>query len=325
MTISIGKLRGLSQCATEFGTFAILALDHRNNLRTAMNPENPGSVPYNSLVEFKQQVVDAVAPQSSAVLVDPHIGAAPVVDRQDLPGNVGLLVAVEETGYSGDSTDRINKIQPVWSVGKTKRMGASGAKLLIYYHPDAPHAHDQENLISQVVESCGKFDLPLFLEPLSFSIDPEKKKLSSAEKRQVVVETARRLSPLGIDILKAEFPLEVEEEPDEAVWRDACTELTEASKVPWVLLSAGVDFDTFLRQVEAACRAGASGVLAGRAIWKEAVDLNGQDRLDFLGSTASMRMEKMYQLCNALAHPWTKAFPMGPITEDWYRTYPDLD
>ncbi len=324
MALSIGKRRGLSQCATQYGAFAILALDHRNNLRTAMNPENPGSVTYDILVEFKQQVVDALAPQSSAVLVDPHIGAAPVVDHQDLPGKVGLLVAVEETGYSGESTDRINTIQPGWSVGKIKRMGASGAKLLIYYHPDAPHARDQENLISRVVEACDKFDLPLFLEPLSFSIDPGKKKLSSAEKRQVVVETARRLSTLGIDILKAEFPLEVTEEPDEAVWKAACSELTGASKVPWVLLSAGVDFDTYLRQVEVACRAGASGVLAGRAIWKEAVDLNGQDRLDFLSSTASMRMEKLYQLCNALAHPWMKGFPLGTITEDWFSNYPDL-
>ena len=43
------------------------------------------------------------------------------------------------------------------------------------------------------------------LEPLSYSLD-ENKKLTSEEKRYVVVETAKRLTPLDMDILKAEFP-----------------------------------------------------------------------------------------------------------------------
>jgi tagatose-1,6-bisphosphate aldolase len=203
-------------------------------------------------------------------------------------------------------------------------MGASAVKLLVYYHPESRQAAGQEKLVSQVAEACAQADLPLFLEPLSYSPDPKRKKLSSAELRQVVVETARRLTPLGADILKAEFPLNIKEEPDEAAWAAACEDLTRASRVPWVLLSAGVDFETFMRQVQAACRSGASGVLAGRAIWKEAVDMSGSERLDFLRETAARRMEKVRDLCDALARPWTACFPAAPVPEGWYREYPEL-
>ena len=49
-------------------------------------------------------------------------------------------------------------------------MGASAAKLLVYYHPDAPNAADQERLVADVAADCRAADLALFVEPLSFSI-----------------------------------------------------------------------------------------------------------------------------------------------------------
>jgi tagatose 1,6-diphosphate aldolase len=214
-------------------------------------------------------------------------------------------------------------VLPGWSVGKIQRMGASGVKLLVYYHPEAPIASHQEELTSQIAEACARFDIPLFVEPLSYSLDPAKK-LSSAEKRQIVIETARRLTPLGIDILKAEFPVDVKEEKDEQVWAQACAELGAASQVPWTLLSAGVDYDTYMRQVTIACRAGASGVLAGRAVWKEATDLKGPARLDFLRTTAVERMARLYALCDALGKPWTDHYTAESTAENWYSAYEDI-
>ena len=86
-------------------------------------------------------------------------------------------------------------------------------------------------------------------------------KLSSAEKRYVVVETARRLVIDGVDVLKAEFPLEAGRgaKADERDWGAACTELSQASTVPWILLSAGVSYETYLRQVTVWPWAGQSG------------------------------------------------------------------
>ncbi|HZW04486.1 MAG TPA: tagatose 1,6-diphosphate aldolase [Anaerolineaceae bacterium] len=324
MELSIGKRRGLAQCSNPYGVFSIMALDHRNNLRNAMNPGNPQAVNDAMMSAFKLEVVQALAPASSAVLLDPELGASQAVAAGALPGTTGLVVAVESTGYVGEPTGRESQVLPGWSVGKIKRMGASALKLLVYYHPDSDLAAEQENLVRTIAEACDRYDLPFFLEPLGYSIDPAVKKLSPDERRRVVIETARNLSPLGIDILKAEFPLDVKAQPDEGVWEEACRELTAASSVPWLLLSGGVDFDTFLAQVAAACKAGASGVMAGRAVWQEAVDLQGEARRDFLHGEGVVRMRRLEAVCTGLGVPWTRAYPPAETASEWYQGYPDF-
>lgn len=317
-SISIGKLRGLQQIASRRGTFTALALDHRQNLRRALHPSDPGSVSDDQLSTFKLDVTAVLASDATAVLLDPEVSAAQAVSGHCIPGHVGLVVAVESTGYTGDATARHAQILPGWSVEKAKRMGASAIKLLIYYHPDSPTAAEIEEFTGQVAEDCIRHDLALMLEPLSYSLD-EGMKLSSEEKRYVVVETARRLTPLPIDILKAEFPLDVTQS-DESKWLEACREISTASRAPWILLSAAVDYEAFLRQVTIACNAGASGIAVGRAVWKEAVTMNADERMKFLQTTGRQRISRLTALCQALAKPYTD-FYHAEAPFDWYKTY----
>ncbi|HLF25310.1 MAG TPA: tagatose 1,6-diphosphate aldolase [Anaerolineae bacterium] len=319
--LSIGKLRGLQQCATTRGAFAVLALDHRNNLRRAFHPAAPGLATDEEMIAFKREVVEALAPATSAVLLDPEFGAAQSVATNGLPGRIGLLVALEATGYTGEPLARASQLLPGWSVAKAKRMGASAVKLLVYYHPDAPTAESIEALVRQVVADCATHELPLFLEPLSYSLDPAQKTLTPDERRRVVLETARRLTALGVDILKAEFPLDTTAIADVREWDAACLELTAASAAPWVLLSASVDYATYLRQVTVACHAGAAGVAAGRAVWQEAVTLAGAARIAFLGSIARERMQRLTEVCAALARPWTEYYTAPEVGPDWYQGY----
>jgi len=299
---STGKLRRLQRCATGRGVFSILAIDHRNNLRRALNPADPAAVSDEALVAFKQAVVAALAPAASAVLVDPEYGAAPVIAAGVLPGATGLILALERTGYTGERTARVSGLLPGWDAQRAVRSGADGVKLLVYYHPDAPTAPQIEALVRQVAASCLEAEIPLFLEPLSYSLDPAEPRLAPPERRRVVVETARRLTAIpGVDVLKAEFPLDVQSIPDEAGWLEACRELSEASQVPWVLLSGGADFQTYLHQAAAAARAGASGVAVGRAVWQEATELPPERRAEFLNTVARERMARVTALCQALA------------------------
>lgn len=277
-----GTRRGLGACASERGTFAVLALDHRQNLRKELRPDDPASVTYDELVDFKRAVVRALAPVATGTLLDPEIGAAQCIADGSMPARAGLLVAIEATGYLGPSTARVSRVLDDWSVEQAKRMGASAAKLLVYYHPDAPNAADQERLVAEVAADCRAVDLALFVEPLSFSL-VEGEKLTGEARRQVVVETARRLTPIGGDILKAEFPYDPSV-TDRSRWQEACAELDAASSLPWVLLSGGVDDVTFEAQVETACRAGASGVLVGRSVWAEAATLAPEARDRFLAT-----------------------------------------
>jgi len=136
--ISIGKLRGLQQISSKRGTFTALALDHRQNLRKA----NPVFASDAELARFKLDVTYELAPRATAVLLDPEVSAAQAIAERALPHDVGLVVAVESTGYTGDATARHAQIIPGWNVEKAKRMGASAIKLLVYYHPDSPTAKE---------------------------------------------------------------------------------------------------------------------------------------------------------------------------------------
>ncbi len=319
-TIPIGKLRGLQQCSSSKATFTCLALDHRQNLRRALNPADPNSVSDTDLTRFKLEVTSALAGAATAVLLDPEFSAAQAIAAGVIPGSIPFVVAVESTGYGGEPTARQSQILPGWSVEKAKRMGASMIKLLVYYHPDSPTAKEIEAFVRQVADECSRNDLGIMLEPLSYSLVADKK-LTSAEKRYVVIETARRLTIPGVDVLKAEFPLDVAAEPLESEWRKACSEISAASRTPWILLSAAVDYETYLRQVKAACQAGASGIAVGRAVWQEAVTLTGPERTAFLKNVARPRLENLTKLCSDLAKPWTDFYTPTEITPDWYKNY----
>jgi tagatose-1,6-bisphosphate aldolase len=317
--ISIGKLRGLQRITTSRGTFTCLALDHRQNLRKALNPADPAAVSDAQLSAFKLEVTRALAERSTAVLLDPEVSAAQAVAVWAVPGNVGLVVAVESTGYGGAMTARQSQILPGWSIEKAKRMGADAVKLLVYYHPDSSTAGDIEAFVKQVAEDCRKYDLAIMLEPFSYPLDPLARKLASNEKRYVVTETARRLTTLGVDVLKAEFPLDTADS-DETQWAAACAEITSASVTPWILLSAAVDYKTYLHQVTTACNAGASGIAVGRAVWQEAVSLEGEARLAFLRTTGRERLARLTALTSELGKPISD-FYVADAPFDWYKTY----
>ena len=312
--ISIGKLRGLQQISSQRGTITALAVDHRQNLRQA----NPAFASAAELSRFKLDVASALGPGATAVLLDPEVSAAQAIAQRAIPHHGGLVVAVESTGYTGGAAARHVQIIPGWSVEKAKRMGASAIKLLVYYHPDSPTAKEIEDFTANIAEECGKHDLVFMLEPLSYSLD-DNKKLSSEEKHYVVVETAKRLSSLDIDILKAEFPLDIKDN-DESKWLDACREISSASVTPWILLSAAVDYETFVRQVVVACEAGASGIAVGRAVWQEAISMTGVERSEFLRNVARPRISRLTSLCHALAKPFTD-FYQADVPFDWYKTY----
>ena len=270
ITISIGKFRRLQQCSTERQIISVLALDHRQNLRQSLRPQSPDAVSAEELSNFKINLVRSISPESSAVLLDPQFGAAQCISAGVLPAHVGLLVSVEASGYTGDPISRVSGILPGWNVAKIEGMGASAVKLLVYYHPAAKTSGEIESLVKDVAGECQDRDIPLFLEILSYSPDPTVKKLSPDERHRVVLESADRLTFPGVDILKAEFPLDISSAKEETEWASACSELSAASHAPWVLLSASVPYGTFLRQVTVACQCGASGVAVGRAVWQEA-------------------------------------------------------
>lgn len=319
----LGTRRGLDACASPNGTFAVLALDHRQNLRRELHPDDPAATTYDEMVEFKRAVVRALAPVATGILLDPEVGAAQSIADRSLPGRAGLLVAVEATGFDGSPRARESRILPGWSVEKAKRMGASAAKLLVYYHPLASNADAQERLVASVADECVRLDIPLFVEPLGY--DPETGgTLGGEARRACVIKTAARLTAIGGTILKAEFPYGAEI-VDEAAWADACRELDAASAVPWVVLSGGVNDATFERQVAVACHAGASGTLVGRSVWAPAATMAAPARDAWLATEGRARLESIVRLVDDLGTPWhvrrSRLDASATPLEGWYREY----
>ncbi|MBI2829720.1 MAG: tagatose 1,6-diphosphate aldolase [Chloroflexi bacterium] len=330
MSISIGKLRGLQQVANESGFLTICAIDHRGALQRALNEKNPDAVTYQDMVNFKLDLCQAVSPFVSAVLLDPVYGAAQAITSGILPGHIGLLVGIEKTGYSGDKAARITELQPDWGVEKIKKMGASAVKMLVYFRPDSKEtASRQLEIVARVADECLKEDILLLVEPVSYPISEigEKASRFAAMKPELVIETARQITALPIDVLKAEFPADMEFEKDEKKLLRYCQELDQASRLPWVLLSAGADFETFQKQVELAAKAGASGFLAGRALWQEAVKLYSREaRQDFFRTTTVARLKELAGLVTAYGKPWHKKMgsrlgSLDRLSDDWYRRY----
>jgi len=316
--LTVGKLRGLRQCSDARGALSLLALDHRNNLRKALRPDAPGEVGDGELTEFKLRATAALAEEATAVLLDPELGAAQAIASGAIPGDRGLIVAVERTGYGGPSHARESRLLPGWGPAKVRRMGASAAKLLVYYHPASTMAGAIEELVARVAEECAREDLPLMLEPLVYDPVAGSGGLTPSGRRDAIVETARRLTVAGVDLLKAEFPADPAREED---WSAACRELSDASEAAWIILSAAVEFETFLRQTEAACAAGASGVAVGRAVWNEAAPLTGAARAAFLEGEARRRMSRTTALCAKSARPWTEIYSAPEVGPGWLESY----
>jgi tagatose-1,6-bisphosphate aldolase len=324
-TLSIGKTRALQQCATANGLFTILAADHRDAMRTMINARHPQDVSPQALTDIKLDIVRSLSDLSSAVLLDPLYSAAQAIASGGLAGRAGLLVALEDQGYLGDPYNRETTSLKDWGVEKARRLGATGVKVLLFYHPDSGAAAEkQEQYTQAIIADCQHYELPLFLEPISYPLKPEIKKNSSEfanERRRVVIDSARRLGVLGTDVLKVEFPLDANYHSDPVLWADACAELNDASPVPWVLLSAGEPFETFCQQLTIACQAGCAGFAVGRSVWNEAVTLPTEERTRFLSTTARERFKRLAEIVQTFAHSWQNRYILPTPDENWYRTY----
>ena len=322
--LSIGKVRGLQQLANEKGIMTMCALDHRGSLKKMLDEEHPEGVSYQAMVEFKLDLCRILAPHASAILLDPIYGAGQAIAAGVLPRNTGLLVSLEESGYSGEAEARVTDLLPDWNVGKVKKMGATAAKLLVYYRPDSTVAQKQLDTVKTLADSCLDEDIPFVVEPVSYKAGKAESdaKDFAGLKPQLVVETAKQISSLPIDVLKAEFPADLEYEKDRSRLLDFCHQLDEASQVPWVILSAGVNFELFYQQVEIACQAGASGFLAGRALWQEVTGITSwQERSKFLETIVVKRLQRLTELANTHGTPWYTKLEADHVGENWHRSY----
>ena len=164
----------------------------------------------------------------------------------------------------------------------------------------------------------------MFLAALVYSIDAEKP-LDALRRRDLILETARILTAIqGVDVFMSEFPVGAGIKPDPAVWGASCAALSQASRVPWLMISSSTDFNVFLRLAETACQQGACGVAVGRAVWQEAVAFTGGKLKTHLMKTCRARLSRLAAICEQAARSWHQYYAPPELSADWYSTYPGM-
>jgi tagatose 1,6-diphosphate aldolase len=290
-----------------------------------LNPDDPLAVTKKELKSVKMSLIKGLASskspsRASGILVDPDYSfERAFLNACDLHPSVGLLMGLEVEGH-GDE-DEFAPITRIFGglsvdqgVQRIKMRGASAVKMLVYYNPNGPTRRKQESIVKASGRACKKHDIPLLVEPVSHSLvhGPYKtrnQKEFAEIKPEIVVETARELTKpeYGVDILKAEFPLDMSYA--EALGQDpvdVCRELDQVSLIPWIILSAGVDFEEFKDTLQQAIENGASGFLCGRALWKEA--LQAQDMDAWILNTGTHRLNNLVDIVEMKAKPWYKKY-----------------
>jgi tagatose 1,6-diphosphate aldolase len=331
-----GKLRGLQRISNPNGTLTMLALDQNSSMidmaAKALKAKGHDRPPtYDEVVEAKIDICRQMSPAASGVLLDAYYGAWPAVASFAIPPEKGLLVRLEKSGTPKNASGGyLGVVEPGWSVEKIKLMGGDALKLLAQFEPWERHSAEYQMAFLQgVYEECRKYDLLMLLEPISYPYGGETKADPAYLRRKAesVIETARQISR-WCDVYKAEFPGTLGVDSDEQLV-DNLHALSESSERPWVLLSAGVDYDQYLRQVGMAVDAGASGILGGRAFWKEYFQQDGAAaRTKFAATTGRARVAEVDAIVRERATPWFARYGLSReelesirVAEGWQLRY----
>ena len=331
-----GKLRGLQRICNDNGTLTMVATDQNNSMirlaRAALEKKGEKRDPtYDEIVLAKNTLTRALAPVASAILVDGYYGAWNAMASFALPRNTGLLIRVEKSEVSTNTVGApLGSFEPGLGVRKIKLMGCDAVKLLAQFEPTEPaSAEHQLHFVQQIYEDCKKWDILMLLETVAFPFGGEKKddKKYLDRKAETVIESARQLSRY-CDIYKAEFPGWLKKDSDSQLTANLKA-LNEASERPWVLLSAGVDYEDYKKQVEMAMSCGASGILGGRAFWKEYFLQDGQAaREEYARGLAARRIRELHEIVSTKATPWFRWYGLTPeqlhsayVAEGWHKRY----
>jgi sulfofructosephosphate aldolase len=106
-------------------------------------------------------------------------------------------------------------------------------------------------------------------------------------------------------VYKAQVPIHGGDTPADVTAR--AREMTQVVGIPWVVLSTGVPDARFPELVAASCRGGASGFLAGRAIWSRAVTATDPASARALLAGSVEDLDRLASIVDAEARPWTEA------------------
>ncbi len=303
--------------------FSIIAMDQRNTLRRMFAAAGHDASD-DDLRTAKADVARVLTPAASGLLSDPTYGVPAITRAQALAPGCGLLVAAEPAErhtYQGEPrTHRDPALNAQWVLDQ----GGDALKFFLQLRADRNRPAGTPDLVAEamevvqeIIDDCRATGVPVVIENLIYALPGEGagekpgkgpgekpgkgpgekpgEDLSAQTREDAIIEAARALDDLDIDLLKLEYPGSPE----------GCRRLAKILTKPWAVLSAGVPFDQFTDIIQiAADEGGASGFIAGRSVWREVVSLAGRDREEFLTTVARPRLDRLVEVASRYARPW---------------------
>ena len=297
------KTRTLDDIAAADHVFSIIAMDQRNTLRRMFAAAGHDASD-DDLRTAKADVARVLTPAASGLLSDPTYGVPAITQAQALAPGCGLLIAAEPAErrtYQGEPrTHRDPALNAQWVLDQ----GGDALKFFLQLRADRDRPAGTPDLVAEglavvqeIIDDCRATGVPVVIENLIYPLPGEEpgEELTSQNREDAIIEAARALDDLDIDLLKLEYPGSPE----------GCRRLAKVLTKPWAVLSAGVPFDQFTDIIKiAADEGGASGFIAGRSVWREVVSLAGRDREEFLTTVARPRLDRLVGVASRYARPW---------------------
>lgn len=252
----------LAPLARPSGELAMLAIDQRESLRRMLT-EAAGGRPVTDaeVAAFKLAAMHALTPHASAVLLDQHFAWRQALAAGAIAPGCGLIAAADLFTASAGEAVADSRIDDGVVPASVREDGAVAIKLLVLWRPNEP-AEPRVAMVRDFLARCRSAGLLSIIEPMVRA----PRDGSAWDRERAILAAAQELGGLSAALYKAEVPLHGA--GSEAEVRAGCAEMTRHMHGPWVVLSSGVAPDQFPRAVEWACREGASGFLAGRAVWR---------------------------------------------------------
>jgi tagatose 1,6-diphosphate aldolase len=326
MSLSAAKRKHMDALANKEGVIAAAAMDQRGSLQkslAAAKGVDAKEITDEMMHEFKIAVTKILTPHASAILLDPEWGLPAAKERSK---NAGLLLAYEASGYDNTQPGRLPDLLPHVSAKRIVDWDADAVKILIYYTPfDKPGVNDIKHaFIERVGAECEANDIPFFLEFVGYDPDGgDEKGLEFAKKKpQIVTAAMTEFSKpeYRVDVLKVEVPINAEYVEGSSVYKgqkaytraealELFRKAADVAKKPFIYLSAGVSNAQFIESLNMASESGTdySGVLCGRATWKDGIPVYAKQGRKALEEWLSDQGVKNINAVNAAiksAKPW---------------------
>ncbi|WP_437609517.1 tagatose-bisphosphate aldolase [Erwinia sp. V71] len=289
--MTTAERRGYQMICDATGSMMVVACDQRGGMRTllASTPEEQAKISNEALGKTKYDITRYLAAEAGCVLVDPICAVPGIIDEGVVPRDTGLLVGLDASGWETSAQGyRISTMVEGITARKVRELGATGGKIMIYLRSDIPEANTA-NLatLRAVISDFAREDLFLVVEFLTYQLENESKEAYQQKIPQLIQQGCQACIDCGAKVLKIPYPGS----------EDACAGVTAiCGDIPWAVLSAGVDHATFLQQVDISLRNGASGVIAGRSLWKDCISLDRNISREKLPSVAVSRLRDIQQL-----------------------------